>query len=209
MLRRSLPITSHLTGGHAKGIPSTLPGVRLLTLGTSTFLAVAIAGCGSVSSAPDEAAVKPVELKVSQAKFSKTDQRPGDDVTLSLTVTNAGSNPVGNLAIQLTGLAETTLAGADETRVRTEKDDLPNSVKRAAWFVDDAPLGGSYGDGNLYEGGRLEAGRSRTLRWRLSAQQPGTHELKYQVFAGLTDAAAKATSGTGLSGTVRATIAEK
>lgn len=183
--------------------------MRLLTLGTATFLALGIAGCGSVASAPDEAAVKPVELKVSPAKFSKTQQRPGDNVTLSLTITNSGSNPVANLAVQLTGLEESTLTGSDdETRIRTEKDDLPNSVKRAAWFVDDAPLGGSYGAGNLYEGGRLEAGRSRTLRWRLNAQQPGKHTLKYQVFAGLTDNAAKATSGTGLTGTVSATIGE-
>ncbi len=197
-----------MTGAHAGGIPSTVSGVRLLTLGVASGLALGLAGCGSVSSAPDEPAAKTVELNVSAAKFSKSLQTPGESVTLSLTVSNAGSTPVPNVVVQLKGLEESTLAKPDdETRIRTEKDDLPNSTKRAAWFIDDAPEGGSYAESNLFEGGALEPGRTRTLRWRLTAQRPGKHTLTYQVLGGLTDNQAKATTGTGLTGSVSATIA--
>lgn len=210
MQRDSLPITSHLTGAHANGIPSTLSGVRLITLGVASALVLGVAGCGSVASAPDESQAKAVELKVSPGKFSKTDQRPGDEVTLSLTVTNSGSNPTDDFVVQLEGLEESTIAKpGDETRERTEKDDLPDSTERAAWFIDEAPNGGSFSESNLYPGGPLAPGRSRTLRWRMNAAQPGTHTIKYQVYGGLSDNEAKATSGTGLTGSVTGTISEK
>ena len=204
-----LPISSQKGVGHRRRFPDTLRGVRLLTLGTASILALGVAGCGSVASAPDEPAAKAVELKASQAKFSKQKQITGDDVTLSLTVTNTGENPVPEVVVLLEGLGETTITNpTDEGRERTEKDDLPDSTKRAAWFVDEAPGGGSYGESSLYPGGRLEPGRSRTLRWRMSASTPGSHTLKYQVFGGLTDNQAKKTTGTGLTGSVSATIAD-
>lgn len=164
-----------------------------------------------MAEAPEEPAAKPVELAVSPARFSAEKQRPGDEVTLSLTIKNTGSNPAPEVLVQLRGLEKTTLADPmDEGRLRTTPDDLPNAVTRAAWFVDGwpgdtPPLGAS----NLYPGGRLEPGRTRTMRWRLSAQRGGDHTLEYQVFSGTTDNAAKATSGTGLKGTVSATISEK
>ncbi|MDO9353237.1 MAG: hypothetical protein Q7T55_06055 [Solirubrobacteraceae bacterium] len=207
MRRPSLLISSQMPGAHADGIPSTVPGVRLITLGFFSALALGVAGCGSVSSAKEEPAAKPVQLDVTQAKFSKTVQTSGDSVVLSMTITNAGSNPAPNVIVSLGGLEETTLENPeDETRIRTEKDDLPDATKRAAWFIDEAPAGGQYGASTLYEGGALAPGRSRTLRWRLGAQQPGKHTLTYRVLSGLTDNEAKATTGQGISGEVSATI---
>jgi hypothetical protein len=205
--RPSLLISSQIPGAHADGIPSTVSGVRLITLGFFSALALGVAGCGSVSSAKEEPKAKPVVLNVTQAKFSKSVQSPGDSVVLSITVTNAGSNPAPNVTVSLGGLEETTNEDPrDETRTRTEKDDLPDATKRAPWFIDESPSGGQYGASTLYEGGALAPGRSRTLRWRLGAQQPGKHTLTYKVFSGLTDNEAKATSGSGLDGSVEATI---
>lgn len=209
MLRSSLPISSQSPGVGAEGIRRTKTGVRLVTLGSAALAAVTLGACGVAEPKP-EAAVKPVQLEVSPAKFSKTEQIAGDDVVLSLTVKNVGANPAPELLVQLKGNDETTLADpADEGRLRTERDDLPNAVTRAAWFVDGSPNGTPLGNSNLYPGGRLEPGRTRTLRWRLNAQTEGEHELTYRVFAGLTDNAAKATGGTGLTGSVSASITEK
>lgn len=209
MLRSSLPISSQSPGVRAEGIRLTGTGVRLVTLGLSVGAAFTLAGCGATVAEP-EAAVKPVQLQVSPAKFSKTKQVTGDNVTLSMTVKNVGQNPAPNLLVQLKGLDETTLADpADEGRVRTEKDDLPDAVTRAAWFVDDSPERTPLSSSNLYPAGRLEPGRTRTLKWKMNASRAGDHELGYQVYAGLTDNAAKATSGEGLTGTVTATITNK
>ncbi len=210
MLRSSLPISSQSPGVGAGGIRRTNSRVRLVTLGVAVTASFSLGACGGVAEPEPDAAVKPVTLEVSPAKFSKTEQTSGDDVVLSMTVKNVGANPAPELLVQLTGNEETTLATPGiEGRVRTEKDDLPDDVTRAAWFVDGSPDRTPLSSSNLYPGGRLEPGRTRTLRWRMSAQTPGTHELKYRVFAGLTGAAAKATGGTGLTGSVKATIADK
>ncbi|MDQ8046550.1 MAG: hypothetical protein AAGC46_21545 [Solirubrobacteraceae bacterium] len=166
-----------------------------------------MAGCGSVSTAAKEPAAKAVQLKVSPAKFSQTKQVPGDEVTFSMTVTNTGSNPAPGVIVQLQGLEdETTYDPSDDTRVRTTPDDLPDDTKHAPWFVDTAPGGTPLSDSDLYTGGELAPGRSRTLRWQMNAVVPGTHTIKYQVWSGLTDNEAKATSGDGLTGSVTATI---
>ncbi len=209
MLRSSLPISSQSPGVGADGIRRTKIGVRLVTLSAVAGASFTLGACGVAEPEPD-AAVKPVQLEVSPAKFSKTNQLSGDDVVLSMTVKNVGANPAPELLVQLEGNEETTLASAEDPgRLRTDKDDLPDQVQRAAWFVDGSPDRTPLGNSTLYPAGRLDPGRTRTLRWRMNAQTEGEHELKYRVFAGLTDAAAKATGGDGLTGSVRATITEK
>lgn len=207
MKRVALPITSHCAGAHAGARPGTLRGVRLLTVGAASALTLAMAGCGSVSEAQKEPAAKPVQLKVSPAKFSQTKQVPGDEITLSMTVTNTGRNPAPGVIVQLKGLEDvTTYDPSDDTRVRTTPDDLPSDTKRAPWFIDTAPDGTPLSDSNLYTGGPLAPGRSRTLRWQMNAVVPGTHTITYQVWSGLTDNEAKATSGEGLTGSLTGTI---
>ncbi|MBJ7470294.1 MAG: hypothetical protein JHD16_03295 [Solirubrobacteraceae bacterium] len=184
--------------------------MRLVTLGVAAVATLSLGACG-VAEPEEPAAVKPVELEVSPAKFSKTAQLTGDDVTLSMNVKNVGTNPASEVIVQLIGNTETTLANpADEGRLRTDPDDLPDAVTRAAWFVDDAPDRTPISSSNLYPtGGVLKPGESREVKWRMNASRAGSHELEYRVFVGLTDNAAKATRGTGLTGTVSATIANK
>jgi hypothetical protein len=186
---------------------STLRGVRLLTVGAASALTLAIAGCGSVSSAPPDPAAKAVQLRVTPAKFSQTKQVPGDEITMSITVTNTGTNPAPDLIVQLKGLEDhTKYDPSDDTRVRTTPGDLPDDNSYAPWFVDTAPGGTPLSDSNLYTGGQLDPGRSITLRWQLNAVVPGTHTINYQVWSGLTDNEAKATSGEGLTGALTGTI---
>lgn len=209
MLRSSLPISSQSPGVSSVGIRRTSGAVRLVTLGTAVVAALSVAGCGVAEPVPD-AAVKPVTLEVSPAKFSKTAQVTGDEVTFSMTIKNVGQNPAPGILVKLKGNDKTVLADPnDEGRLRTEKDDLPNAVTRAAWFVDLAPSRTPLSQSTMYPGGPLEPGEARTMRWRLNAQTVGEHELGYQVFAGQTAAAAEATGGTGLTGGVKAVITNK
>jgi hypothetical protein len=206
VLRSSLPISSQSSDGDAVGIRLTDFRVRLVTVGVVAAMAIGVSGCG-VAKAEPEAAAKAVQLEVSTPEFSRQRQVSGDEVTLSMTVKNTGSNPAPGLIVQLKGLGSTTIADPlDEGRDRSTKDDLPDSTKRAAWFVDKGPDGAALSSSFLFPGGALAPGRSRTLRWQMNAQTPGDHTLAYQVWSGLTDNEAKATSGTGLSGSIDATI---
>jgi hypothetical protein len=183
--------------------------VRLVTVSTAVVAALSLAGCGVAEPEPD-AAVKPVQLEVSPAKFSKTKQVTGDEVTFSVTIKNVGQNPAPGIIVELLNNDETVLADpADEGRQRTEKEDLPDAVTRAAWFVDLAPSRTPLSNSTMYPGGPLKPGEARTMRWLLNAQRAGEHELRYQVFAGQTGAAAEATQGTGLTGGAKAVITDR
>lgn len=209
MLRSSLPISSQSPGVGAVGIRRTKVAVRLVTFGTAAVAAFGVAGCGVAKPEP-EAAVKPVQLQVSPAKFSKTVQVTGDEVTFSMNIKNVGQNPAPGILVQLKGNDKTTLAVAsDEGRLRTEKDDLPDAVTRAAWFIDGSSSRTPLSNSQLYPGGVLDPGETKTMRWLMNAQTVGEHELGYEVFAGQTNAAAEATHGTGLTGRVKAVITNK
>jgi hypothetical protein len=182
--------------------------VRLLTLLAGAGL-VATAGCGSVSEAAKEPAAKAMQLDVSPAKFSSNAQLPGDRTTLSLTVKNTGSNRVDNLVVTLQGTRPDQLPvrGADNPNEIPQGTDVPTTIKRKAWFIDDGPGRAPLAGGETWTGGALEPGESTTMKWKLAAITPGRYTLTYWVAGGLTDNAVKATSGSGLKGTVSATIA--
>lgn len=182
--------------------------VGLVTLAAGAGL-LGATGCGSVSEAEKEPAAKAVQLAVKAAKFSSNAQLPGDRTTLSLTVTNTGSNAVDDLIVTLEGTRPDQLGvrGSDNpNEIPQGTNDLPNSVKRKAWFIDDGPGRTALAGGETWNGGSLEPGETKTLRWKLAAITPGTYTLTYWVAGGLTDNAVKATSGSGLKGTVKATI---
>lgn len=176
-----------------------------LTLSAGLF---ATAGCGSVSEAEKEPSAKAVQLAVKPAKFSSIAQLPGDRSTLSLTITNTGANKVDNLIVTLQGTRPDQLPvrGIDNPNEIPQGTDVPTRTKRKAWFIDDGPGKAPLANGETWSGGTLEPGETKTLRWKLAAITPGSYTLNYWVAGGLTDNAVKATSGTGLKGSVQATI---
>lgn len=183
--------------------------MRLVTFASVAVLATAVASCGGVAKTPVEPAAREVKLEVLPARMTPKQQYPGDQTTLSITIKNVGSHPAPLLAVTLGGLSDVDAYNpADEGRTYSEKDDLPGSNTRSPWFVDEGPDGSAIESGNTYLGGRLEPGRTRTLRWKLNARRPGTHTITYDVVSGLTDTQARATRGTGLSGSLTATISD-
>jgi hypothetical protein len=208
--RSSLPIRSHASTDVTANRPGRLAKVRLLTLLAGGGLLLT-AGCGSVAQDPVDPAAKPVELKVQPARFSSPRQLSGDQVTLSVTITNTGTSKVDDLVVTLEGNEPTKLAVRDldsnPNDVPQGTSDLPNTIARDAWFIDDGPQHAPLGGGNSWNAGSLEPGKTKTVRWSMAAVTPGRHTLNYFVSGGLTDNAAKATTGTGIKGSVTATIA--
>ncbi len=207
--RRSLPTPSHaptdVTATFARRAFKV--GCVTLTLGAGLF---GVAGCASVSEAEKEPAAKATQLDVKPAKFSSNAQLPGDRTTLSITVTNTGTNKVNDLIVTLQGTRPDQLPvrGVDNVNEIPQGTNVPTTIKRKAWFIDDGPGKMPLANGETWNGGSLEPGETKTLRWKLAAITPGSYTLTYYVAGGLTDNAVKATSGNGLKGTVSATIAQ-
>lgn len=210
MPRPSLPARVRASRGAARGIPHTRLCVRSVAPALLAGAALALAGCGSIAEAPEEPAAKPVQLSVQSVRFSERTQDPGQAVTLTMRVANTGPNPVEHLVITLSGIGQTRLAPADliEELPEDYPEQLPDTIEQPAWTVDEAPGRYALAAGDQYDAGRLAAGEETTVEWTLGALTSGDHTLQYRVTAGLTDNAAEATTGNGLTGQISATIRE-
>jgi hypothetical protein len=97
-----------------------------------------------------------------------------------IAVRNTGSKTVPNLAVTV-----------DSFATRSQEPGLADP-SRAVWIIDDGPRGGDTAYTNTWALGRLTPGQTRRFVWRVTAVQPGTHTVKWQVAAGL-NGKAKAT----------------
>lgn len=201
--------------------PARARMVRLVTV-TGLAGSALLAGCGSISEAPPEPKAEQVELRVQAPKWVPKEQVSGDATYFSMTITNTGDNAAPNVIVNLQGLTDQVLQPREEEDegLQAEEDLPPNNepddaaensetVDRAAWIVDKAPQGSALAGSDNYSGGRLEPGRTITMRWELGAVRPGTFTLGWKVFSGLNSAQAKATSGTGLTGEITQTITDR
>ena len=64
-------------------------------------------------------------------------------------------------------------------------DDRLADPERPVWVVDEGPQGGDSAATNTWSLGRLEAGETKTFRWKVTAVQPGAYTIKYRVSPGL------------------------
>ncbi len=64
-------------------------------------------------------------------------------------------------------------------------DDRLSDPERPVWVVDEGPQGGDSAATNTWSLGRLEAGATKTFRWKVTAVQPGSYTIKYRVSPGL------------------------
>jgi hypothetical protein len=131
--------------------------------------ALSIGGCGSGGDRTDRGAVHTVEIV--RAAFP-TRQRIGQESSFVMTVRNAGDTTIPELVVTLRGLSQRSV---DEGR--------------PPWLVDASPSGAVTAIDDTWAAGALAPGRTATLRWRVTAVLPGTHELDYAIAAGLGDGA--------------------
>ena len=222
-MRHPLLLTvSHSSGDGNGGYRPRGRFVRLVTL--AALAPLALGGCTSVSEAPADPTAEAVQLRVMAPKWTPQAQVSGDATTFSMTITNTGQNAAPNVIVSLQGLSDRILIPAEEAEEGTASQaeeatsddgtvpgagDASDTVDRAAWIVDEAPGGGPLASGDLYTGGRLEPGRTITMRWRLGAVRPGTFTLGWRVTAGLENSWAEATSGTGLTGEITRKITDR
>jgi hypothetical protein len=142
---------------------------------------VALAGCGGEDQSANERAGS-YKVDVVRTSFPQ-DQHLAQQGRFVVVVRNAGRQPIPNLAVTLQGL----------TRDATQPEVADRS--RPVWVVDDGPSGATSAYVDTWAVGRVEAGQTRRLIWRVTATTPGAHELRWRVNAGLDGRAQAVTSG--------------
>lgn len=96
-------------------------------------------------------------------------QRLAQRNALVISVRNAGAEAIPNLAVTVRGFTDRSGGARDADRGR----DL--------WIVDRAPARAATAFEDTWTAGRLEPGRTATLRWEVTPVVAGTHELTYEI----------------------------
>jgi hypothetical protein len=195
---------------------------------------LALAGCGGESSEVSSEPSGNFAVNVSTAAFP-LHQTLSQHSDMVITVRNAGTKPIPDIAVTITDANEGTAAQPFSEDIHLAGVSDPS---RAVWIVDQAPCPASATDidsqgecaplgpggvrqtggpggavtaySNTWAMGHLQPGHSATFKWGVTAAQAGTHVVHYQIAAGL-NGKAKAIYGGGrpLYGTFVVTISSK
>jgi hypothetical protein len=157
------------------------PGIRGCALAALGCAALVLPGCGGGT--PQDAHEKSATytLDVLDANFP-TEQRLADRTTLSITVRNADSKRVPDVAITVEG-AEASAPAAAFAEAQSQQGLADSS--RPVWVVDDGPRGGDTAYTNTWALGPLDRGQQKTFVWHVTAVKPGVHTIRWKVAAGL------------------------
>jgi hypothetical protein len=200
----------------------------------AALVGLALAGCGGGSNqaANEPSGSFPVDVSTATFPLRQTLAQHSDMV---ITVRNAGTKPIPDIAVTITDANEGTAAlpFAQDTRTPGVAD-----PSRAVWIVDQAPCPASAADitrqgecaplgpggvretggpggavtayANTWAMGHLQPGHSATFKWGVTAMQSGVHVVHYEVAAGL-NGKAKAVSAGGqpLHGTFVVNVSSK
>ena len=176
-----------------------LPRVLLLAL------LLALAGCGGKSQDADEPSGE-FALDVVAADFPRA-QKIAESATLEMQVRNTGDKEIPNLAVTVTTDAETRGDSVSAFGQNLEDTTVADRA-RPVWIVDSDPSGGQSAYTNTWSFGPLGAGRTKTVRWKVTAVRVGRYTVRYRVAPGL-NGKARSASGSKVSGSFRVRIDDK
>ena len=168
--------------------------------------AALLAGCGSEPRQDENEPDGSFRLEVADAKFPAS-QSIAESSTMRVAVRNADSKAVPNVAVTV----ETDPSKQGEGTVafgQRVDDSRLSDPERPVWIVDEGPEGGDSAATNTWALGRLEAGQTKTFRWKVTAIQPGSYTIKYRVSPGL-DGKARLAGGGRTDGSFRVRIEDK
>ena len=159
--------------------------------------ALSLPGCGGAERRDAGAPQGTYTVAIERASFPRN-QHLGQRSPLVITVRNTGEEAIPNLVVTVKGFAE------------SDSDPRLADPTRDVWIVDSEPAGAGTAVANAWSAGRLEPGRSATLRWQATPVTPGTHKLSYAVAPALSGAAtARLRGGDPPRGTLTVAVSEK
>ncbi|WP_205697257.1 DUF11 domain-containing protein [Conexibacter sp. SYSU D00693] len=133
--------------------------------------ALAAAGCGGGERQDEDEPRGTFPVSV-DAEFAER-QALARGEELQIAVRNTGQEALPNVAVTVDGLSD-----------RSKQPDLADP-ERPVWIVDQGPRGGVTAYTGTWALGRVEAGQTKTFRWRLTPVRAGTHKVSWKVAAGL------------------------
>ena len=159
---------------------------------------LAVAGCGGGDRQDKNEPSGTYKVDVVSATFPAK-QRLAKQEEMVVEVRNADNKTIPNVAVTV---------DPGFTR-RSERQDLSDPT-RPVWIVDTDPVGGTTAYTNTWALGPLKPGKSARFVWKVTAVQPGTHEVHYRVAAGLNGKAkAQASSGDAPEGSFTVNVSGK
>lgn len=164
----------------------------------TTAVALALAGCGSGERQDVNEKAATYDVDVVRASFP-AQQKLARATEMLIAVKNSGDRTVPDVAVTV-----------DSFNRRSEQAGLADP-SRPIWVVDQEPRGGTTAYVNTWALNALRPGQTKTFRWKVTAIEPGRHQLKWSVAAGL-NGKAKVRSGSDdspVSGTFPVTITDK
>jgi len=147
-------------------------GVTALAAGTLVAAAALLAACGGGERQDVHEPSGTWKLDVLSASFPGK-QHLGESTTLAVTVKNADSREVPDMAV--------TIDGFNQLR----DDPTLADPKRPIWIVNTPPVNAASAYTNTWALGKVPSGQTRTFAWRVTAVRAGTYSVRYRVAAGL------------------------
>lgn len=129
---------------------------------------LALAGCGGDERRDAGRTDRTYSVAVERASFLAR-QRLAQRNALVISVRNTGAAAIPNLAVTVRGFTDRAGGPRDADR------------RRDLWIVDRAPQRAATAFEDVWTAGRLEPGRTATLRWEVTPVVAGTHELTYEI----------------------------
>jgi hypothetical protein len=188
--------------------------------GVAATLALSACGSGARQDAKEPKGNFPVQAK---AQWTNS-QSLAQHTQLVITATNMGTKTIPDIAVTITDGNPTDRNLGTKAQAFQELLNMPGlaSQSRPVWIVDQgpgacgyscqqgAPGGAVTAYSNTWALGSLAPGKSVTFDWHLTAVQPGTHFVYWQVAAGLNGKAkAVAPGGVAPAGSFTVNISKK
>lgn len=204
--------------------------IALLSLGAG------VAGCGGGQRQDATEPTGQFPVQVTKATFANH-QKLAETDYLVLSIKNAGSQTIPDLAVTINTVAEgtpnlkspaySTGSGQGSFNIRVNEPNLANPF-RPVWILEEhypklitpkyplskieqAPTAGAAAaQTDTFQFGSVSSGDSKDIAWRVTPVRPGTYTVHYEVAAGLTGKAKAVTpDGSPVKGEFVATISSK
>jgi hypothetical protein len=163
-------------------------------------------GCGGGESQDADEPSGSFKVEVVGASFPAR-QRIAEGTALRIRVHNAGDDTVPDLAVTVE--TEGMKAGAGLTSFgQSSGDSRQADPNRPIWVLDREPSGGTSAYSNTWTLGKLDAGDTKTIEWKVTPAQAGDYSIKYRIAPGL-DGKATLAQGSRATGSFDVSISDK
>jgi hypothetical protein len=179
--------------------------VRPRVLALCLLAALPAAACGGSRQDADEPSGE-FALEVVSAQFPSA-QTLSESSQLVMRVRNTGDREIPNLAVTVTTDASTR-GDSVSAFGQSLQDQTLADRNRPVWIVDQDPTGGQTAYTNTWAFGPIAAGKTKVVRWRVTAVRAGSFTVRYRVAPGL-NGKARSASGSKVTGSFRVKIDDK